>query len=151
MNRATLVALFTATLITSAAAIGLGATGKPPAAAMTRSQYLLALARIDSSRAWALAACAARRAAERETCEGVAHADAGLRAAELEARYRRTPEAAREAQRARIDVRYQAARARCASLRGYDHDQCLIDAHAMRGLALLESKAPYAMRAMAAQ
>jgi len=146
MNRATLVALCTATLITSAAAIGLGTAGETPAPAMTHAAYDAAKAHLDSARASALAACAARRGPERDACESRAGADADLAAAQLEVRYRRSPEAARVAQRARIEARYQATRARCAPLRGRDHDQCLIEAHAMRGLALLQSQAPYTVR-----
>jgi len=146
MNRATLVALCTATLITSAAAIGIGAAGEPASPRMTSAQYAAALAHVQSSRAWAMTACALRRGAERDACEARANADAALRSAELDVRFRRTPEAAREAQRARIDARYQAARERCAALKGYDRDQCLIDVHAVRGLALLASQAPYEMR-----
>jgi hypothetical protein len=33
-----------------------------------------------------------------------------------------------------------------ADLRGFDHDQCLIAAHAIRGRALLEAQDPYAAR-----
>jgi hypothetical protein len=53
---------------------------------------------------------------------------------------------ARDAQRARIDERYQAERARCEPLRGLSHDRCLISAHAHHGHALLEAAAPYQVR-----
>ena len=52
-------------------------------------------------------------------------------------------QSAREAQRARIDARYQADRARCDTLGGFKRDKCLIQAHAARGRALLEAAAPY--------
>jgi hypothetical protein len=67
-----------------------------------------------------------------------------MRVADLEERYRRTEEAARGAQRARIEARYQVARARCAAVGGFERDQCYIAAHAARGRALLESQDPYA-------
>ena len=50
---------------------------------------------------------------------------------------------AREAQRARIEARYQAERARCDALTGFKRDKCLIQAHAARGRAMLEAAAPY--------
>ena len=50
---------------------------------------------------------------------------------------------AREAQRARIDARYQADRARCDAVTGFKRDKCLIQAHATRGRAMLEAAAPY--------
>ncbi|HSN22119.1 MAG TPA: hypothetical protein VLS49_15655, partial [Usitatibacter sp.] len=74
-------------------------------------------------------------------------ARADLRTAELELLYRRTPEAARAAQRARIEVRHQEALARCTPLKGYVHDRCLIEAQVVVGRALLESQAPYSIRA----
>ena len=58
----------------------------------------------------------------------------------------RTLDAARTAQRAFIDARYQSDRAQCESLGGARRDRCLIDAHARKGRALLEAAAPYAVR-----
>jgi hypothetical protein len=152
MNRATLVALCIATLVTSAAAIGIGSASEPAKApALARAEYVAAVERVDASRTAALGACAAQRGLARDACESQAEAAAALAKAELDTRYRRTPQAARREQRARIEVRYQAARARCTALGGYDRDRCLIDAHAVLGLALLESQAPYAMRVRAAR
>jgi hypothetical protein len=147
MNRATFVALATATAITSAAGIGIGAADEPAPQGMQRAAFLAAREAVDGDRTDALAACAKRPAAERDACESWASARADLRAAELEMRYRRTPAAARDAQRARIELRHQAALARCVPLKGRDHDQCLIAAHVVLGRALLESQAPYLLRA----
>ena len=52
-------------------------------------------------------------------------------------------EAARQAQRDRIEARYQAERTRCDSLGGTRRDQCFIDAHARKGLLMMETAAPY--------
>jgi hypothetical protein len=52
-------------------------------------------------------------------------------------------EAARQAQRGRIEARYQAERAQCDSLGGARRDRCFIDAHARRGLLMMETAAPY--------
>jgi hypothetical protein len=68
---------------------------------------------------------------------------ATIRVAELEADFYRTQDAGRAAQRARIDGRYQLARIRCNALGGFRRDKCLIQAHAAKGRALLESAAPY--------
>ena len=57
-----------------------------------------------------------------------------------------TLDAARTAQRAVIEARYQSDRAQCESMGGARRDRCLIDAHARKGLALLETAAPYAAR-----
>jgi|KBSSwiStaDraftv2_1062776.scaffolds.fasta_scaffold403330_2 hypothetical protein len=56
----------------------------------------------------------------------------------------RIEQAARADQRERVETRYLAARARCDDVVGVKRDDCLISAHARRGLALLEIQAPYA-------
>ena len=147
MNRATLVALGTGAIITSAAAIGIGAAHGPPAQAMTLADYRAALDAIARERPRDAARCDALGAADREPCRAQALAEEIVRVADLEERYRRTPEATRAAQRARIEARYRLARARCAALRGFDRDRCYIDAHAIRGRALLESQDLYAVAA----
>ena len=52
-------------------------------------------------------------------------------------------ETARQAQRDMIEARYQAERAQCDSLGGARRDRCLIDAHARKGLLMMETAAPY--------
>src|SRR4029079_7729660 len=67
MNRAILVALGTGAIITSAAAIGIGAAREAPRGAMSRSEYHAALAAIERSRPDRALACEAMAAAARET------------------------------------------------------------------------------------
>lgn len=55
-------------------------------------------------------------------------------------------EAARDAQRAMIEARYQEDRSRCDALSGSRRDDCLIDAHARKGRSMLEAAAPYSVR-----
>ena len=55
-------------------------------------------------------------------------------------------DAARRAQRDVIEARYQSDRSACEALGGARRDNCFIDAHARKGLALLEAAAPYATR-----
>lgn len=52
-------------------------------------------------------------------------------------------QSARALQRSRIESRYQADRTRCETLSGFRRDQCLIQAHATKGRAMLEAAAPY--------
>ena len=52
-------------------------------------------------------------------------------------------EMARQAQRDMIESRYQAERAQCDSLGGARRDRCFIDAHARKGLLMMETAAPY--------
>jgi len=102
MTRAILVALGTGTIITSAAAIGIGAAREAPPQSPAHPESRAELARLEQS--------------------------------------------ARDGQRAVIEARYELAKARCVALRGYEHDTCLIEAHAARGRALLESHDPYTVR-----
>lgn len=57
-----------------------------------------------------------------------------------------TQQAARAQQRARIEERYQADKLRCTDLTGYRREKCVVQAHAVRGRALLEAAAPYGVR-----
>ena len=66
--------------------------------------------------------------------------------AEVGAGLRGSEQSARAMQRARIELRYQAQRARCAPMGGAQRDQCLIAAHAFKGRALLDSASPYQAR-----
>jgi hypothetical protein len=110
------------------------------------AEYQNALARIEARRGNALSLCDGVEAAQREVCRTEASADAMVRVADVEERYRHDDASAREAQRARIDAQYQVARARCQALSGYRKDKCLISAHATRGRALLAAHAPYEIR-----
>jgi hypothetical protein len=146
MRRAILVALGTGAVITSAAAIGIAAALSPEAETMTRAQYEAATHRLELIRRQARTRCEALAGAEGSLCLAQARADERVRSADLEAAFRRTEHAARDAQRARIDARYEVDRARCDALRGFRKDKCLIAAHAVKGRALLEAAAPYAIR-----
>jgi hypothetical protein len=145
MKRATLVALGTGAIIGSAAAITIGGSGAQ-AEGFTRTEYESSLARVAARRAEATAQCQPLAANEREICRAEATAEEMLRVADIEERYQRTGRASREAQRVRIDAQYQVARARCQSLAGLQKDNCLIQAHAARGRALLQAHAPYESR-----
>ena len=50
---------------------------------------------------------------------------------------------ARAQLRSQVEARYLDARSRCEALGGAKRDSCFIDAHAVRGRALLEIQAPY--------
>ena len=146
MRRAILVALGTGAVISSAAAIGIGAALGPTPETMTREEHDAALRRIELMHVREQARCDALQGDEGALCLAQMRADERVRVAELESAYRRTERAAREAQRARIDARYEVERARCDALRGFRKDKCLIKVHATKGRALLEAAAPYELR-----
>lgn len=146
MRRAILVALGTGAVISSAAAIGIGAALGPAPETMTREEHDAAVHRIEQVRAREQARCDALQGDDASLCLAQMRADERVRAAELESAYRRTERAARDAQRARIDARYEVQRARCDTLKGFRKDKCLISVHATKGRALLEAAAPYELR-----
>jgi hypothetical protein len=145
MRRAILMALGIAALVSSAAAIGLGATGSDATAAIGREHYAAARAGLENAIASAVTQCESLRdAAARELCRAELAAHQVLRTAELDQAYKRTRDSARAAQRARIEARYQVERAKCAAVGGAKKDACLVNAHSARGRALLEAASPYA-------
>ena len=144
MRRAVLAVLATGTVITSA--LGIGAATQAPGRTLDREQFLAAMAGIDAARDAALARCNALPPAAKEVCRARTGAAEALRVAQLEAMVRGTRDAARNAQRARVEARYLVERAQCATLGGAKRDQCQISAHAARGRALLEAAAPYETR-----
>ncbi|HXD06002.1 MAG TPA: hypothetical protein VN680_08135 [Burkholderiaceae bacterium] len=145
MTRAILVALGTGAIITGAAAIGIGAALTPPPSAMSPAEYRNAVLHAEWLRGIAESRCDDLDDAGAAICRVRAAADRIVRVAQIEADYRHNEQAARAAQRARIDARYLVDRARCDTLGGFRRDRCLIEAHAAKGRALLEVNAPYAV------
>jgi hypothetical protein len=139
MKRVILAALAAGTVITSA--LSLGAAARSEAQASDHGHYVAALNGIEAAHALLLARC--DRAVDKEMCRAQAEGGEAIRVADIEASYRRTREATRNAQRARIEGRYLLARASCMALGGSKRDQCQINAHALRGRAMLEAAAPY--------
>ena len=149
MKRAIFVALATGAVISSAAAMAIGfgaAAGNTDNPNLTRELYQAGLRAIADKGDELQRACDALAPLDREMCRAEASGVEMVRAAELEARYRKTPHAERAAQRARIEARYQVDRARCAAVNGVRRDRCLVQAHAVKGRALLEAAAPYETR-----
>jgi hypothetical protein len=145
MRRAIFVALSTGAVISSAAALGIGAAGTD-SQSMSRTQYESALHGIVAARERLSARCEPLAGNEREICLTEAAAHQMVQVAEIEANYRRTEASARALQRTRIDARYQVERARCETLGGLKRDRCMIRAHATKGRAMLEAAAPYEVR-----
>jgi hypothetical protein len=145
MQRAIFVALGTGAVISSAAALGIGAATFEPQA-LSRQDYLAAMRTIETTREAILARCDALEGHPRELCRIEAAAAEMVRVAELDARLRRNEQAERALQRARIDARYQVDRARCGAFGGFKRDRCLIQAHAVKGRALLDAAHPYEVR-----
>ncbi|HYC35405.1 MAG TPA: hypothetical protein VEC19_03215 [Usitatibacter sp.] len=146
MTRAILVALGTGVAISSAAALGIAASTADEAPSPSERQYRAALRVLETGRNEAVTLCDSAPASERELCRAEAAAREMVRMAEIENDFRRTQQAARALQRARIDARYQVERVRCNSLGGFKRDKCLVQVHASRGRAMLHAAAPYEVR-----
>lgn len=145
MRRAILMALGIATVVSSAAAIGISAAGSSASEAIDRQHYVAARAGLENASASAGTECdALRESSAREICRAEVLAHQLVRSAELENAFKRTRESARGTQRARIEARYQVERAKCSAAGGQRKDACLVKAHAARGKALLEAASPYA-------
>ena len=145
MRRVVWVALGVAAVVSSAEALRSGATSaSDPPRMMNRAQFDAAMSAIEASFTAESAQCDERPSAERELCRAQAAGSDLVRSADVESDFRRNADAARRAQRARIEARYLVDRARCGSLTSAKKkDQCFIDAHAVRGRALLEAAEPY--------
>ena len=147
-TRAVVVALATGSFISGAAAFSIGAApATPEPLSFDRPAYEVALRHVAERRDEALAHCdPALATAQLESCRTEASVRELVATAELQHAYRRTEQSARALQRARIDARYQLARARCGTMAGGPRDSCLVKVHAERGLALLQAAAPYDVR-----
>jgi hypothetical protein len=146
MRRAILVALGTGAVISSAAAIGIGAAVTSAPQAMGQPEYEAALRGIEAARELVYARCDTLDAFERESCRAEAAANEMVRVADIEDGYRRTQQSSRAVQRARIEARYQIERTKCGAVGGFKRDKCLVTAHAAKGRAMLEAAAPYEVR-----
>ena len=145
MKRAILVALGTGAIITSAAAFSIGGADDP-GTALDQGQYHAKVRAIQAARAARGEGCDARAGLERELCRIEADGEQSVRLADAESAYKRTQQAARAAQRARIEARYQIERAKCGALGGFKRDKCLVQVHATKGRAMLDAAAPYEVR-----
>ena len=143
MKRAIVVALGTGAIIASAAAFSLGSSESGP---LSFDDYVATLRSIDASHEARLARCDLASGFEREFCRIETGSDRAVRRADAESAYRRTQQAARAAQRTRIEARYQVERAKCGALGGFKRDKCLVEVHATRGRSMLAAAAPYETR-----
>lgn len=147
MKRAIVVTLGVGAVITSAAAIGIGAAQQDTAPqSMTVHEYHSAQRAVELDRLHAGMRCDALAEGAREVCLAEANGASILRAAEIESAYRRDQSSARALQRAKIEARYQVDRAQCGALGGHKRDRCLVRAHATKGRAMLEAAAPYEVK-----
>lgn len=126
--------------IAGATAFGIGASVSSTPSMMTRDDYeamkvAVAIESNDVQRA-----CDQERGAERQLCSAENRAREEILLADLEARYRGTFSANRDATLVRVRAKYDVDRSRCFAFAGFKRDNCVVAAHAERARALMAIK-----------
>jgi len=130
-----------AVALIGATGFGIGASVSSTPSMMSRADYESTRTAISVEAAELQLACDGLRSAERHLCQAETRARESVLVADLEARYRGTVTAAREANFARIRAKYDVDRSRCFAYAGIKRDDCVIAAHAERARALMAIKA----------
>lgn len=121
------------------AAPGNPALGKP-AAPMSKQQYEAAKARIAAQLKADQKLCQALKGDRREVCDAQAEGREKAEKAQLEARYKPSPENTLEAKVATAEANYEVARARCELLKGKAEKRCEKEAKAAKEAAIRQAR-----------
>ena len=133
------VTSFVALVLTSVAAVGIGASVDSPRTLMSPTDYSAGKHAIEAQSRLALGRCRALGAAEKEVCRAEVRADERVQKADLAARYHGTVTAALDARHARAKAAYDVARARCVSHTAEDRMDCLRAAREERNRKVAQS------------
>ena len=140
MKRVQLMVLMATATLTAATAFGIGSKVHSTPSLMTNTDYRALKSAIISETADLQLACAALRGPDSHICRAENVASERVMLAELEARYRGTFRASREAVLARIASRFDVERSKCFLVAGYNRDNCIVAAHAGKSRALMAIK-----------
>lgn len=129
-------------LFSLALALGLGIAGSAGAApAISKDAYRATQKRIDQQEKTERKACGRLKANARDVCEAEARGKAVGARAELEARYKPSPDAERDAKETKADADYGVAKERCDdAAKGKARSHCLKQAKAAREAAVRQAK-----------
>lgn len=118
------------------------AAGKPAAKPqpMTKQAYQAEKAKIAAEAKADLKLCAGMKGHAGDVCEVEAKGRADALAAELEARYRPSPEANQKAKNVTAEANYAVAKAKCKALKGKAEDRCMKQAKLAREAAIRQAK-----------
>jgi hypothetical protein len=130
-----------AVALAGATAFGIGASVSSTPSMMSRGDYESLKVAITLEAQDLQMACDSQRGADRHLCQAETRAREQVLLAELEARYRGTFAAAREAGFTRVRAKYDVDRSKCFAYAGARRDNCVIAAHAERARALMAIKA----------
>jgi hypothetical protein len=120
-------------------AAGNPAIGKP-APPMGKQQYEAAKARIAAQLKADMKLCAALKGDKREVCDAQAEGREKAEKAQLEARYKPSPENSLEAKVATAEANYDVAKAKCDLLKGKAEKRCEKEAKAAKEAAIRQAR-----------
>ncbi len=127
--------------LAGATALGIGASVSSTPSLMARTDYDTLMAAIATEAQDLHLSCDSLRGADRHVCQAETRAREQVLVAELEARYRGTVAAARDANLTRIRAKYEVDRSRCFAHAGFKRDNCVVAAHAEKARSLMAFKA----------
>lgn len=118
------------------------AAGKPAAKPqpMTAQQYQAQKARIDAEARADLKLCDGLKGDRKDVCEVESRGRADALKAELEARYKPSPQANQKAKNVTAEANFAVAKAKCKSVKDKTRDQCMTQARLAREAALRQAK-----------
>lgn len=115
------------------------ALGKPTAP-MSKQQYEAEKVRIGAQLKADRKLCAALKGDKREVCDAQAEGREKAEKAQLEARYKPSPDHTLEAKVATAEANYEVARAKCDLLKGKAEKRCEKEAKAAREAAIRQAR-----------
>jgi hypothetical protein len=125
----------------AAAAPGLAAARLPAKPApMTKQMYEAEKAKIETEAKVDLKLCATLKGSRKDVCEVESKGRAEALKAELEARYKPSPEANQKAKYVTADANFAVAKAKCRALKGDNKDHCMSQAKLAREAAIRQAK-----------
>jgi hypothetical protein len=130
-----------AAALTAATTVGIGATVTTTPSLMSPDDYVALKRAITTESADLQLACSSIRGPGSHICRVENVASERVMLAELDARYKGTFRASREAVLVRIASRFDVERSRCIVLTGFQRDNCVVAAHAEKSRALMAIKA----------
>jgi len=128
-------------VLTAATTVGIGATVSTTPSLMSPGDYQALKRAITAETGDLQLACASLRGPDSHVCRAENVASERVMLAELDARYKGTFRATRDAVLARITSRFEVERSKCFLVTGFQRDNCIVAAHAEKSKSLMAVKA----------
>jgi hypothetical protein len=113
----------------------------PPKRAMTRAEYSSEKDSIEANYKTAKANCSSLTGNAKSVCHVEAKSDEKVKLADLEAKYKATPSADKDARIEKAKATYEVAKQKCDDLKGADKSTCKSTAKADEDRAIADAKA----------